>query len=210
MPGVDRADDGFDLFPRDDAGAQDAGGIGRDGDDRAFDADVTRAAVDDGFDLALHIVDNVLCRSGAGLSGGVGGGRGERTAALGDQGARGGMGRQADRDGIESRADLVGDDGALFHDDGEGTRPERFGEKAGFFGKIGGQREALDVRDVRDMDDQGIVHRATLCPEDARDSGAVEGVGGKAVDRFCRHGDQASVSDDGGGGLDILLAVGQM
>ena len=120
-------DNGFDILAGDNARAQDTGRVGDQRNDGALHADGARAAVEDGFDPALHVVDDVLGGSGAGLARGVRGGRGERQTACQKQAMRVGVGRNTHGDRVEPRADFVGDHVALLHDDGQRSRPESVG-----------------------------------------------------------------------------------
>ncbi len=170
-------------------------------EDGGFDADLGWAGVEDCVDAAVEVGEDVGRGGGADVAETVGGGRGERAACGGDEGAGDRMGGHADADEFPACGDRLRKARMAGQEERERAGPEGVHE---------GLRDGADVTDdgrehgrIGDVDDDRIPVGAVFGDEDRLDGGGVECVGGKAVDGLSGHGDEATVTEDGGGPFDV-------
>ena len=198
----DVSEDVEEVLGGDPAGPQDAGHPGAQGQDRGLDAHFAWPAVDHCGDLAVHVVQDMGRRRGRRHAGRVGGRRRQRGPGRFDDGARHRMGRHADGDRVEARGDFIGDELRLFEDDGERSGPE--GLREVFEDRRHEGDQIVDLRKVRDVYDQRIVHRTALRLEDVRDGLPVQGICRETVHGLGRDGHQFTVFQQLPGFCDIL------
>ena len=187
-----RTDDRFKHFARDRAGTQDR----RFADQRqhgGFDAVFARTAVQNERDASVHVVEHVLCRRRARSAGTVCGRRRDRHAGFLDQKPCGLVRRHAHRDGLQPCGDLVRDLVRLVEDHRQRSRPEGVHQRVRDLRHM--RPKILHVAFLRDVQDQRIVVRTSLCFEDAVDRFAVEPVCAESVHRFRRKRDKLAVLD---------------
>ena len=213
LPGhgaVDRdlAEHGAQALERQSTGAQQARRRDRQVDDRALDADGTAAAVDDGVDLAVHVLEHVLRGGGAGTAGGVAAGRGDGNARRGDDAQRRRVVRAAHADRRQTRRRLRGNDIAAGEDHRQRAGPEALREQIRLRRHV--MAVPLEPRGVRNVDDEGVVLRTALGLKDVPHGLAVEGVRTQTVDRLRRDADEPAAAENVGGrlgGLRIGIGV---
>lgn len=183
----------------DGTGPKNEGRVAQAIDDGAFETDVARAAVDDGLDPSVQVVEDVCCCSRGGFRGGVGGGGGEGETGEVDQGERKKGGGHADPDCGEGIGDFRCEGG------GRGEREEDrewTGPELGDYGVVDGgnwivgvgdgviwvllvSQEFSQLREGTDVDDERVVRRSLLGFVDALDSGAASGVRSESIYGLC-------------------------
>ena len=201
----DLAQHAAQLLECDAARPQQARLVQRQRDDRGFHAYAARPAVQDRGDFAVHIAQNVLCRGGGRPSGGICRRRGQRHARRADQVARQRMRRQADAHGVQPARDLVRDAAALGHDHGQRPGPERLGQRPGL--RRHRRAQVVDLVEVRDVDDQRVVLRPSLCAEDFCHCFPIQGVCGQSVDGFCGHTHHFALQNQVRGGFNRIFII---
>ena len=182
--------DGFDADP---AGAQQHRRRGRERDDRAFDADVARAAVEDQVDGVAEVVGDVLRRCRRHVTEAVGRRGGHAAAEFRQQRSRHRMRRCAQPDARLAAGDGIVDVTCARHDERERAGPECGGERARLL-RYGG-RPALRRREVRHVDDHRMIGRPPLCLEDAAHRGCVARVRAQSVHGFGWERDELAVGE---------------
>ena len=171
-------------------------------EDRRFDADRRRAAIDHQQYAAREIARYGLrCRAGD-AAGAIGAGGGERPAECCNQ-AGAEAERHAQRDRLQAGRDQIVDRRAIGQRQYQRQRawPEPLGQCA---------RQRIEPRQprghgkVRDMRDQRIEARPALGLEDLRHSRAVGGIGGEAINGLGRDGDQLTALEQRQGRVEGL------
>ena len=196
---------GGDHLLGDGAGAQDLGiGAGH-VHHGGFHSHRAGAAVHDGGDLALHVVQHVPGVGGRGLARGVGRGRGQGHPRRVDDGPGHRVGGHTDAHGVQPGGGPAGNGGGFFHHHCQRAGPEVLRHPVNARGHLRGQ--GVQLLQPGDVDDEGIVLRAALGLEDAQHRLPVQGVGCQAVDRFRGDGhhlprrqQRTGPPDPGGGG----------
>ena len=164
------------------AGTQKAGRIAGQIQNRGFHADRTRAAVDQAFNFALHILHDFRRAGTAWPPGEIRAGGGDGDARLPDQGQRRRMVGTADRHGIQSRRHGVRDAGVAFENQRQRAGPEFPGQNIGQRGNV------LTVTGKPllsgKVQNQGIVQRSALRLKNPAHGFFVQRVRAEAVYRF--------------------------
>jgi len=194
----DGTDERFQLFERNSTWTEKSGPVGELKDGR-FDSDRTGAPIEDVIDAVGELFGDVLGCGGTDAAeeigtGGSDGKFGESKDLLHER-----MSRDAQTDLWKSGSDEVGDDIAFGEDERQGTGPETGGESLGQRGKVS---DALPgVFGIGDVNDEGIEFRALLGCENFGDGTDVERVPTESVDGLGRERDDASLTENAGGGL---------
>ena len=193
------------LLRRNAARAQQARTLTRQVDDRGFHADLAGAAVQNGLDAAVHVMQHVGRRRGRGLAGAVGRRRGDRHTRQPDELTRRGRFRAADGDGIQPCRR------ALRHEIADGQHhcqragPEVLRQQPRLRGDVMADR--LQLLRLGDMQNEGVVLRTPLRLEDAQHGVLVEPVCPEAVDGLGRDGDELAASQQPGCGGNVLRTL---
>ena len=97
------------------------------------------------------------------------------------------MGRHPDSDSGQSGGDNIRNGGEFLKQNGKGTRPESIHQRER---RIRNGTEAIELGTIMNMNDQGIIRRASFGSKNREHGIRVERIGAKAVDRFRREGNQ--------------------
>ena len=178
----------------------------RHGDDGGLDTDIGLAAVENQRQTAIHIGQRVRRIRRAGLAGKVCRRRGKRDAAGLDDLLHHRVGRHPHADGVKARAGHVADLGAAGHDHRQRAGPEGGSQLFGTLGHLGD--DAVQHLHAADMHNERVILRAALRFKNFLDGLAVAGVGGNAVDRLRRQGDQLTLLQKPGGQCHALRRDG--
>ena len=176
------AQHGLQLLQRQSAGTQQARRLHRQVDDGALHAHGAVAAVHDAVDLPHHVLHHVAGTGGAGTAGGIAAGRGHRHTRRLYNGAGHRMIRAADAHGVQPAGGAQGHAVPPGQDHGQRPRPEFLRQRVGRLRHI--HAAALQPPGVRNVQDQGVVLRATLGLEDAAHRVLVQAVGSQTVHRL--------------------------
>ena len=122
---------GLEHFPGHRSGPQEHRAVSADIHNGGFHADACRTAVHNGVDLSGQVCFHMICPGGTWPSGGIGAGGSHRHAGKGDEPPGYRVLRHADRHGVQAACGLIRDLLCLFHDHGQGPRPEGLRQKAG-------------------------------------------------------------------------------
>ena len=160
-----------------------------------FHAHPAGAAVHNGIDFSVMVVEHMRCGGGGGLAGKVGGGGGNGHPGQPDDGPGHVIVRAAHGHGGEPSGGAFGHDVLGRQHHGQRPRPEFFRQCVGDFRN--GMAEFLDFPRLRHMEDQGVVLGPALGGENACHSLLVETVCTKSVDGFRGDGHQPTPADDG-------------
>ena len=181
----------LEVFQRDVAGAEQSGLFAHHRHDGGLHAPVALAAVQNEGQAAIHVGKDVLCVGGAGLAGEVGR-RGRKGAAAGfNDSPCHRVAGHPDAHSVQTGTALRCHLGAAGHDDGQRAGTERPHQQLGAFRHLAD--EAVQHLRAGDVDDEGIVLRASLRHKDLAHGLAVAGVGRDAVDRLGRQGYQLAL-----------------
>ena len=172
-------------------GTEQGGLLAHHRDDGGFHAHRTLAAIQDQRQAAIHIGKDVLRVGGTGLAGEVGRGGCKGAAALPDDGLHHRVAGHPDAHGIQTGTALRCHLRAAGHDDGQGARAERRHQQLGTLRHLT-DKAGQHVR-ACNVDDEGVILRASLCHKDFFDGFPVAGVGCNAVHRFRRESHQLSL-----------------
>ena len=176
---------------------QQSGRVARQVEDRGFQADGRRPAVEDQVDPTLQVGQDML---GAGRREAVrpiGAGGGQRPAAPGDQVAGDPSRRASHADGRLAGRDDIRNPVGTAKDERQRPGPEPGRQPIGVAGPL--RHTFAGLSDIRDMNDQRIDGRAALGREDSRDRRGVGGDGPQAVHRLGREGNQTPAGQDARG-----------
>ena len=158
-------------------------------DNGRLHADLARAAVDHGVDLAVRavIVQDVLRRRGRGLAGEIRRRRGDRHTRAADERPRDGRFRAADGDGVQPGRRAARHQLAHGQNHRQRPRPEPVGQLPRGLRNV--VAVARQLGRLCDMNDQRVILRPSLGLEDLGHGGLVERVRAQTVDRFRREAD---------------------
>ena len=168
--------------------------LGDDGDNGGLHADLAVAAVHDAVYAAHEIIAHMWKRCGTGQTGEIRGRRGKRHACGINDRPRGGIGRHADGNRIETAGRLHRHKRRFFHDDGKRARPKGICKLFGGFGDLFDKRRQF--LDIRDMHDERIIRRAALHFVDLCGDGGVQRIAGETVDGLRGDSDKAAAAQD--------------
>ena len=170
------------LLQRHPAGAEEARGRAGQVDDGGLHPHGAGAAVYDGVNLPVHVLQHVPRRGRAGPAGGVPrGGRNGHVRRRDDLPAQG-VGGTAHPHRVQPRRDHIGDQGLAGQDHGHGAGPEPLCQGPGRRRDV--LAAALQPARLRDVEDQGVVLGAALGLEDVGHRLRVKPVGPQAVHRL--------------------------
>ena len=156
--------------------------------DGGFHANGAGAAVHDGVDFAVVVMENMLGRGGGGLAGEIGrGGRDGNPCQANDFPGDLRFGA-ADGHGGKTTGGSLGDAVVGGQHHGQRPRPEPLRQTPGVFGNVMAKQGKL-LR-AGDVEDQGIVPGSALGDKDFRHRLRVQPVGPQAVDRLRGQGHQ--------------------
>ena len=186
--------DSQQLFGTDSAGTQQPGALISQVHDGGFHAHPAGAAVDDSGDFAVVVVEDMLGGGGGGLAGNIGGGGGDGDAGLADDLPGHIAVGAADAHGDQTAGGAAGHIGPGGQHHGQGAGPEGLGQGIGCHGDM--VAEFLDLRQLGDMEDQGVVLGTALGLEDSGNSLFVQAVGAQTVDGLRGDGHQTAVFND--------------
>ena len=165
------------------------------------------AAVHNGVDFSVHVVQDVGRRGGGGLAGGVGGGSRDGNPRQPDDLPGGVVVGAADAYGVQPGGGGFGHELLHRQDHGEGPRPEALRQQQGALRHF--PAEVGKLAGVVDVQDQGIVLGPPLCRKDFFDRLRVQPVGPQAVDGFRGNAHQAAPLYNGGSGFQIVFRCGK-
>jgi hypothetical protein len=186
-----------DLVGRDGSFAEDHPGVAAAGeiDDGGGHGAGGGTAVDDEGNLVAELLADTGGVGALGVAGEVGGGGGDGQAEAGDDGARNGGFGDAESEVAGVGSDAQGKLGAGFDDDGEGARPEFFGEAIEGGVELAG--EFVGLGDLGDEEREGFVAGAGLEVVDAIDGLEIDGVDGETVEGVGGESDDVAVVEAG-------------
>ncbi len=187
----------FDLLRRDGAGAVLQDRLARNVDHGGFDAEMGRAGIEDGFDAANEVVEDVVGGRGAGVAEAIGAGRGDGDAGGAEELKCGGMSGDANADEGAAGGYGVRDGGSFGQKHGERAGPEGAGELLDALAELGGNGGyAVEIVEAGDVDDERVPGGPLLGGEDAGHGFCGECVGAEAVDGFGGEGDEAAGAEE--------------
>src|SRR5712692_2686355 len=156
-----------DIPRADSSRPQENRAIARQVDDRRFDADLARAAVQDQIDLFAEIVTHVLSCSRADAAEFVGGWSRNPTAELAQQLESDRVAGDAQADRVLAAGELIAHTQGALQNQGQRPRPEARCEFPCAIGNLA--RPAGQLPGVADVNDDGVAGGTTLYSVDARD-----------------------------------------
>ena len=172
----------FQVLQRDVAGAEQGGLLPHHRHHGAFHTHIALAAIQNQRQSAVHIGEHILCVGGAGLAGKVCAGGGKGAAALLDDRPRHRVAGHTDAHGIQPGAAFICHLRPARHDDGQRPGAEGCHQQLGALRHLADKtRQHLRPGDV---DDKGVILRASLGHKDIAHRRTVAGIGGNAVDRL--------------------------
>ena len=184
---------GDQLLRGDPAGAQQPGAVFRQIHDGGLHAHPAWAAVHDGGDFPVMVMKDVLGGGGGGLSGNVGGGRGNGHSRKADDLPGHGIVRAADGHGGKSSGGAPGNTVPCGQYHGQRSRPE-------FLRQLIGRRryvvaEQFDLLRAADVQNQGVVLWTTLGFKNFRHGSFVQTVCAQTVNRLRGDRHQLALTD---------------
>ena len=184
---------GDQLLRGDSAGAQQPGAVFRQVHNGGLHPHPAGTAVHDGGDFPVMVVEDVLGGGGGGLSGNIGGGRGNGNPRKADDLPGHGIVRAADGHGGKSPGGAPGDavPGGQHH--GQRPRPEFFRQLIGRPGHV--MAEQFDLLRAADVQNQGVILGTTLGFKNLGHGGLVQAVCAQAVHRLRRNRHQLPLTD---------------
>jgi hypothetical protein len=138
-----RASDWCGIVDQRHAGAKDFQAVLGHRDDRGFEANFTRSAIEQKGRVVAKGFADMRCRGGGKLREAIGTGRCNGHVSFTQKGQRHGMSRHAQAYGGESGCDFIGNSGLFRHDDGEGPGPKLACQALRVFGPFGGKFAGL-------------------------------------------------------------------
>ena len=185
------AEGAFQVLQRNVTGAEQGGFLPHHRHHSALHTHIALAAVQDQRQAAVHIGEHVLCVGGAGLTGKVCAGGGKGAAALLDDCPRYRVAGHTDAHGIQPGAAFIRYLRPARHDNGQRSGAESCHQQLGTLRHLADKtRQHLRPCDV---DDEGVILRASLGYKDIAHRRAVAGIGGNAVDRLGGQGYKLSL-----------------
>ena len=166
----------------DSAGSQQHRRGRRERDDRAFDADFARAAIEDQVHRIAQVVRDMSGGRRRYVAEAVRRWRGDAVAEFREKRARHRMRRRAQADARLAAGDGVGHVACARHDQRQRPRPEGAGQRARL--RWNGRRPSLGSHDVGHVHDHGMIGRPPLRFEDASDGDRVARVRAESVHGF--------------------------
>ena len=179
------------------AGAHEARRKDAEIDDGRRGAAMGAAAVQDGVDAPLELLRRLGRRHRRGLSGAVGGGGDERTAAGAGESARHRMRRETHADGPAAAEEPLRQPVQRRKNEGERAGPEGPDERLGSRREVRG--DARQIAAIADQDRQRHPPRPPLRGEDPLHRRGVQRIGAERVEGLGRIGDQSAPSQDAHG-----------
>ena len=204
-----------DLLCAHGAGAQDARPGGAcEVEHGGLDPDRAVAAIEDVRDARTEALAHMFRGRRADVGERIGARCGERHAGQLEQPSRERMRRRAQRHGRTTGGHDAGHAGLLGQHERERTGPESADELAR---RIVEFRQFLRVRQVEHMDDERVVRRPALGPEDGAAGLGIQRVRGEPINRLGRDGHQTAVAQHpgepaqggGGGAVETGFHAGQ-
>ena len=195
------SDHGFDLGPRDSAGAEQDRLRSYEREYGGFDADFARSAIEYEIDVGTQAAADVVGRGWRKLRKAVGAGGGKGHARSFDKSQRHGMRRHPQADGSQAGRNNRRNCRLLFEDKCQRAGPEPLREAIGKVGPVCNQR--LRHFDGGYVHDQRAGRRAAFHRVDAGYGFGIERVGAQAVYGFGGEGYETSGAQEAGGGFDL-------
>jgi hypothetical protein len=209
---LNRAYQGFKLFPGDPPKAEQPGPFVRQIQYRGFHPDPGRPAVKDNIDLISKLIPDMFRPGGGEAAKKIGAGGGYGPGRQADKHLGYGMIRKADRRSGQAAGSQIRYFSLFRQDQGKGAGPKspQLVQPLPRPGAQGGKiRRQFQVLRGGDVNDQGIETGPPLYLKDPGQGGGIEGVSPQAVDRFRRKGRQTPGADKLGGSPDISLLYGK-
>ena len=172
-------------------------------DDGGLHSHTAGSAVHNGVDLALHILQHVLCGGRTGSAGGVARRGGYRHTGQCDDLPAKIVSRAAHPHGIQSGRHHIGHIVLTRQHHGQRSGPEGLCQRIGTFGNI--PAVALQPARLRDVQDQRVILRAALGSKNICHRFGVKPIGTKTVHRLGGNAHKSAFPQDGGGKLYFIL-----
>ena len=185
----------------DGTGTEDLGIVPRHIHHGGFHAHRAGAAVHDGRNLAVHVVQHVPCGGGRGLARGVCRGGGQRHSRRINDGSCHRMRGHTDAHRVQPGRGAVGDHSGLFDHHGQRAGPEMLGHLVDRRGNV--LCQPLQLLQSGDVNDQRIVLGAPLGFKDAQNGRLVQGVCRQTVHRFGGDSNHGALTKQGAGFCNI-------